>query len=296
MDIFLNGHLVAPDDARVALDDAGLQHGIGLFETMAAYHGRVFRLDAHLDRLAASAVELGLSRELHTQPLAEAVRQTLAHNGIDRARVRLTLTPGPLNLLRQDPDHEPQPTLAIVPTPPTEYDPQYFEQGITVLVYKACANPFEPTSGHKTLAYWPRLRSLRQAAAAGAGECVWLNLTNHLASGAVSNLFLVKDGVLRTPIARGEEADDAMPAPVLPGITRAAVIELAEAEGIEVQRKMLGVPDLLEADEAFLTNSSWHVLPVTKVEASQVATGEVGPVTTMLRKRLLDTIERETGD
>src|SRR5688572_10045526 len=94
MDIYLNGQMVPPDRARVGLDDAGLQHAVGLFETMASYQGKVFRLDAHLARLANSARELGLSAELNTAPLADAVRKTILHNQIDRARIRLTLTPG----------------------------------------------------------------------------------------------------------------------------------------------------------------------------------------------------------
>jgi branched-subunit amino acid aminotransferase/4-amino-4-deoxychorismate lyase len=150
-------------------------------------------------------------------------------------------------------------------------------------------------AGHKTLAYWGRLRTLRQAASAGAGEAIWLNVTNHLASGAVSNIFLVKDNELLTPFARGEEVPAALPAPVLPGVTREAVIELAQAASLPLQRRMLSVNDLLEADEVFLTNSSWLILPVTKVEKKPIGEGKVGPVTQRLRESLLDLIARETA-
>ena len=156
--------------------------------------------------------------------------------------------------------------MVVTAAPPTQYDAGFFEQGITALIARPGANPFDPAAGHKTLAYWSRLRTLRQAAAAGAGEAIWLNVTNHLASGAVSNLFIVKDETLLTPYARGEEVPEALPAPVLPGITRAAVIELAHTLDLPVQRRMLSVNDLLEADEVFLTNSSWLVLPVSRVE------------------------------
>ena len=295
MDVYLNGQFVAADEARIRADDAGLLHGVGLFETMAAYHGRVFRLEAHLARLAESARSLGLTPQLETQPLAEAVRRTVAHNGLERARIRLTLTAGALSLLRGGDGPRPEPTLLIAPSEPTAYDPQYFEQGIMSLVAPPAANPFDQLAGHKTLAYWGRLRTLRQAAAAGAGEAIWLSVTHHLASGAVSNVFLVKDGSLHTPIARGEEEPEALAAPVLPGITRAAVIELAEARQVPVRRRMLSVEDLLEADEVFLTNSSWHVLPVTKVEKREIGDGKVGAVTRMLREALLETIEAETA-
>ena len=290
MDFCVNGAMVSPQQAKVRVEDAGLQHAVGLFETFSAYHGRVFRLRQHLERMAASARDLGLSRELDINRLAEAVEQTIAHNYIDRARIRLTVTAGPVSPLSEAPPAES--TVLVTPAPPTEYDPTYFTDGIGVVLAGPLANPFDPTSGHKTLAYWQRLRTLRQAAALNAGEAIWLNVSNHLASGAVSNLFLVKDDVLLTPIARGEEAPDALPAPVLPGITRAAIIELAERENIPVHRRMLSVEDLLDADEVFLTNSSWLVLPVTKIEKKTI--GEVGSMTTRLRQALIELVEQET--
>ncbi len=298
MDIYLNGQLVPPAQARVGLDDAGLQHAVGLFETMASYRGNVFRLQAHLDRLARSARELGLASDLDTAALAEAVRKTIRHNQIDRARIRLTLTPGSVSLLRPQEGTTPQPTLAVVATPPIQYDRAYFERGVTVVIAGPAANPFDPIAGHKTLAYWSRLRTLRDAAAApggGAAEAIWLNITNHLASGAISNLFLVKDGTLLTPFARGEELPEALPAPVLPGITRAAVLEVAESQHVPVVKRMLTVEDLLDADEVFLTNSSWLILPVAKVEKKAIGAGKAGDLTRALRQGLAALIATETG-
>ncbi|MEX2212946.1 MAG: aminotransferase class IV [Phycisphaeraceae bacterium] len=297
MDIYFNGRMVPPAEAKIPVDDAGFQHAVGLFETMAAVHGRVFRMPQHLARLAQSARELGLAKEIDTQALAAAVQQTIDHNHIDRARIRLTLTAGSMSLLRSGGESQnpaaPLPTLVITPTEPTQYDPAYFERGIMVLIAPAGANPFDALAGHKTLSYWGRLRTLRQAAALGAGEAIWLNVTNHLASGAVSNLFIVKDGELFTPIARGEEPDGGLPAPVLPGVTRATVLELAHRSGIKCHKQMLTVDDLLGADEVFLTNSSWQVLPVSKVERQAIGEGSVGEVTTALREGVLELIEKE---
>lgn len=291
--------MLPPDEAHVSVVDAGFQHAVGLFETFQVHHGRAFRLQQHLDRLAGSARELGLADEFHTAPLAEAVRQTIEHNGLTRARMRLTLTAGTLSMLRAteagEAEVQVQRTVAVVPSEPTAYDPDYFTKGITVTIHGPAASPFDESAGHKTLNYWSRLRSLRRAAAAGAGETVWLNVTNHLASGAVSNLLLVKDGVLLTPFARGEEVPEALRAPVLPGVTRAAVIELAHRDLIEVVRKMLTVQDLLEADEVMLTNSGWGVLPVTKVERREIGDGRVGPVTEALRTGLNGLFVSETA-
>lgn len=290
--------MLAPDRATVSIEDAGLQHAVGLFETFQVYHGRPFRLPAHLDRLAGSARDLGLAEAIQTQPLVEAVQQTIDHNKLQRARLRLTVTAGTLSLLR---DQEGQPamavkrTVSVVPSEPTAYDPAYFDKGVTVRLHGPAASPFDITAGHKTLNYWARLRSLRMAASVGAAEAIWLNVTNHLASGAVSNILLVKGGVLLTPFARGEEVPEALPAPVLPGITRGVVIECAHEAGIDVQRRMLSVDELLEADEVLLTNSGWGVLPVTAVEKKPIGDGNVGPVTQQLREGWLATIERETA-
>lgn len=294
MDVYLNGKMIPDSQATISIHDAGLQHAVGLFETMSAVNGKVFRLQQHLDRLKFSAETLGLTPKLETAPLAEAVNQTLAHNQLTEARIRLTLTAGAISMLKGPQAAPPLPTLLIVPSEPTAYDPAYFETGITALVAPSAANPFDPMAGHKTLNYWPRLRTLRQAASVGAGEAIWLNVTNHLASGAISNLFLVKDGALLTPIARGEEAPNALPSPVLPGVTRAAVIELAEEGVIEIKKQMLAIDDLLGADEVFLTNSSWHILPVSSIEKTTIGDGKAGPITRVLRQALLDLINKET--
>lgn len=293
-DVYLNGRMLPVEDATVSIEDAGFQHAVGLFETMSVVHGRAFRLEAHLARLSDSARELGLVKELDAEPLAEAVRQTISHNNLDRARLRLTVTAGEVSMLKP-PATPPTPTLAIVSTPPTRYDPQYFERGITAMIAEPRANPLNPLESHKTLSYWVRLRSLRQAASAECGEAIWLSVTNHLAGGAISNLFTVKDETLLTPTVRGEEAEGELPSPVLPGVTREAICELADERGIPVEKKALTIDDLLDADEAFLTNSGWGVLPVTAVEKSTIGDGNVGTTTRQLREALTKTIERECG-
>jgi len=299
--VYLNGQMIDETAARVSIHDAGFQHAVGLFETMGVYHGCVFRLGDHIDRLVDSARTLGLVRELDPEHFTKAVHQVIHHNHLDHARLRLTFTPGPISLLRgtaRQPDR-PDPTLLIVPSEPTAYDPSWFEKGVMVTIAPPAANPFDPVAGHKTLAYWSRLVTLRQGASVGAGETIWLNATNHLASGAVSNLFLVKAGNLFTPIARGEEEPGppvALRAPVLPGVTRATVIQLAQSLTISIERRMLSIEDLLEADEVFLTNSSWHLLPVTRVEKKTIGSGEVGAVTQKLRTALLDLIAQETSE
>jgi len=308
--------MVAPGEAAVSAGDAGLQHGVGVFTTMRAWPGGagvegtdgaggdgvVWRLDRHVDRVVRSMVELGMASAGEAAglrgELRTAVEACVSGNGLAEARVRLTVTPGSVTLR---PSAEggaatrPGRTVLVEPSPVTAYDPAYFERGVRVVIHGPAASPFDDHAGHKTLNYWSRLSSLRKAAEAGAAEAVWLNVTNHLASGAISNLFVVKDGVLRTPIARGEEVEGALRAPVLPGVVRGAVMEWAESEGVEVERKMLTVEDLLDADEVFLTNSGWLVLPVTGVEQKVIGSGGVGDVTRKVRQGLAMMIATETG-
>ncbi|BAM04096.1 aminotransferase class IV [Phycisphaera mikurensis] len=303
MQSYVNGSFHDADDPALRVEDAGFQHAVGLFETFQVHRGRPFRLDAHLARLAGSAATLGLAADMAVAPLVAAVEETIRHNGIDRARCRLTVTAGTVSLLRADPRGggpaeavAVKQTVAIVPQPPTIWEPSLFEDGVAVTIHGPAANPFDDTAGHKTLNYWQRLRSLRRAAAQGAAEAIWLNVSNHLASGCVSNLLLVKDGVLLSPFARGEEEPGALPAPVLPGVTRQLLLEAAADAGLAARKRMLTIDDLLDADEVMLTNSGWGVLPVVRVEKKPIGDGRVGPATQRLRKAWSDAVAAETAE
>ncbi len=313
--VFLNGTFVGADDARVSAFDAGFQHGVGLFETMLALRdargAHVLHLREHLNRLGASSSTLSLMERLHVGALEEAVDRAVArgfeeHADSARLRVRLTITGGDLNLLhRADtrPADPAWPTLLIVAQPATCYPSEMFRRGVLATIADWRANPFDPTQGHKTISYWPRLRELQAAAAKQAGEALVFTITNHLAGGCVSNAFVVRAGVLLTPIARSEEEeigagsepgeDDAaslahkgaggvLPSPVLPGIVRRWVMDWALAEGVPLERRMITLDDVLNADEVFLTNSSWGVLPVTRVETRTIANGAVGAIAARL--------------
>jgi branched-subunit amino acid aminotransferase/4-amino-4-deoxychorismate lyase len=293
---WLNGTFVPMTEATVSAFDAGFQHGVGLFETMAARHGRIFRGLEHMERMRTSAKELGLADTLRPEALVDACEATLAANALQHARVRVTLTGGDMNLLaRGATEVRHDPTVLIHVQPPTPYPPALFEQGIGVRIADAQLNVADPFAGHKTLWYWPRLHALQRAASAGMQEALWFDVTRALSCGCVSNVFLVKDGALVTPVARGEEPKDSpMRSPVLPGITRAAVLSLAEESGIAIRRERVEIEAVLSADEVFLTNSSWHVLPVVRVEQRTIGTGKPGDVTSTLRAALVERIDRET--
>ncbi|HVU63304.1 MAG TPA: aminotransferase class IV [Phycisphaerales bacterium] len=327
--VFLNGKFYGPEgsppltETRVSAFDAGFQHAVGLFETMLGgvvkrgiegprSHGEetetwVLDLDAHMDRLAGSAKALGLSDQLRTQALGEVILETVRRSSLDRARVRATITGGDLAMLtaaqrapEADRPRMVDPTVLIVAQPATEYPREMFERGVSVTLAEMRANPLNPLEGHKALNYWARLRDLQIAASKGAAEALVLSITNHVCSGCVSNLLLIKDGSLITPIARGEELDVAgkesapIPSPVVPGIVRAWAMDRAERLGLRVQRRMVSLQDVLGADEAMLTNSSWGVLPVVRLEANAIGAGAPGKVTLDLRGAWLDRLPRPT--
>lgn len=301
--VFLNGQFVDSADARISAMDASIQHGVGLFETLvggASPTGEPWALhiDEHVDRLVASANQLGLSGSLRGDGLREAALETIRRSGVDgHVRVRITVTGGDLNLLAaarrggseaRPTEARPTQTVLISAQPATPYPDEMFERGIAVSVADARANPLNPMEGHKTLNYWWRLRELALAASRGAAEALVLQVTNHLAGGCVSNLIVIRDGQAMTPIARGEEPQGgtppspatggpqgakgaALPSPVLPGIVRAWALEQLAAAGVPTVRRMLSIADVLDADEVMLTNSSWGVLPVVKVEREAIA-------------------------
>lgn len=296
MQVWINGQFVERDDARISIFDAGYQHAIGLFETMSAHHGRVFRGEAHVLRLVESARELLLSESLRPEPLLEAINTVVTRNNMDTARVRLSVTGGDLNLLQSQGKSAVDPTVLIVAQLPTDYPDSFFEQGVMVLIAEGRSNPFDPMAGHKTLNYWPRIQALQVAGGRRASEALWFTVSNHLEGGSVSNAFILRDEVLCTPVVRGEEQSGAIPSSVRPGITRAAVLECAESMGLETRAMMLDIEDLLGAQEVFLTNSSWGMLPVVRIEREQIGDGAVGSVTTALRERFQRLVDDETGD
>lgn len=299
--VWLNGTLLSHDEAKVSAFDAGFQHGVGLFETMHATMTpdgpRVFRVEQHLARLKESASMLQLTENLRTGALAEAVEHVVEQSGLvteaSDARVRLTLTGGDLNLLQRGEGRSMDPTILIAVTPSVKYPPDMFNKGVLVTVADAKANPLNFHEGHKTLNYWWRLRELQTASTKAAAEALVLQVTNHVCGGAVSNLFAVIDGTLVTPMARGEESEGDVSSPVLPGITRKAIIEFAAAKNIGCDKRLLAVGDVLDADEVFLTNSSWGVLPVRAIEAKTIGAGMPGEVTKALRDAWLQALKSE---
>ncbi len=277
--VFLNGQIVSADKATVAITDSSYLYGIGLFETMRAVEGTVFRLADHLQRLNRSAETLAIANSYSDEQIRQAVDEVLTANKLSDARLRLQVSNGPIGA-----DGTAATNLLVTATEFTPYPAEYYEKGIRVSLTDFRQNPKDPFCGHKTTCFGPRLTALKQAHEKLATESLWFTTENFLAEGSVSNVFLVKDGELFTPPVQ---------TPVLPGIARKTVIEIAEAENIPCHEQPLQVGDLLAADEVFLTNVIMEVLPVTAIEAHTVADSKPGKLTKKNAEKYKEALNRE---
>lgn len=271
--IYVNGELLAEQDARVSVHDRGFLLGDGLFETIRARRGHALHLDQHLARLRAGAAVLGFDPPPPAE-LATAVQRTLAANSLaaSEAVVRLTVTrgAGPRGLA---PPPSPSPTV-VVSAAALSAPPLPLQTAITIPFRWDAASPL---AGLKTLNYLPQILGRQAAAAAGAHEGIFLNHADALVEGCASNLFWVRDGVLFTPsLACGP----------LPGITRAQVLALAAQMGQPGQEGAFPRQHLLGADEAFLTNSLQGLTPLIRFDGQVLGQGQPGPFTTRMQTLL----------
>ena len=287
--VWINGDFVDEAEASVSVRDTGLLHGAGVFTTMRAHNGGVFQLDRHLRRLRDSCDALFIPLLPKDEVLAAATDELLRRNGLTEARLRLTVTRGSA---QQDPLHGVRltPNVFLTAAELEPYPAEFYERGLTaILLDEQKLNPYDLAAGHKTLNYFSRLAALREANRRGAGEALWFNVHNYLESGSITNVFVVKDGALLTPPTPAELREptvaSAIPYPksaTLPGVTRAVVMDLARAAGVEVRPAAIDVNQLLAADEVFLTNSIMGVMPVCRLERKAVGNDKPGPITRRL--------------
>ena len=279
--VFLNGKLVDIDKAGVSVTDSGFLYGAGLFETMRSCNGVVFSLKDHLDRLSFSAGALSI-KTYDRKYITDAIYKVLKANKLTDARLRLTITGGPMS----ESEEERKPTLLIAATKLQPYPAEYYKNGVLVVLCPFRQNTAEPVYGHKTTSYFSRMIGLQLAHQKRAAEALWFTVDNRLAEGCISNVFLVKDSALCTP---------PIGTPVLAGVARKTICQIAFKNSIELVEKNLYISDVLEADEIFLTNVIMQVMPVRAVEKHTVGDGKPGPETKKLQKYFDDFIKSECG-
>ncbi len=274
--IYINGKLYDKEDAKISVYDHGLLYGDGVFEGIRSYGGKVFRLDEHLRRLWESAKAIWLTIPMAREALHQAVYDTLRVNEIADGYIRLVVTRG-AGTLGLDPNRTSDPQVIIITDHISLYARELYEKGLEIITVSTVRNhPASLSPRIKSLNYLNNILAKIEGLQAGCVEALMLNTKGEVAECTGDNVFLVRDRVLSTP------PNDAG---ILEGVTRQAVIELAEAARLEVRQAPLSKHDVYIADEMFLTGTAAEVIPVVKVDSRVIGGGQPGPITRDLMER-----------
>ncbi|MDA8079869.1 MAG: aminotransferase class IV [Nitrospiraceae bacterium] len=262
--IFINDKTVPDSEAMISVYDHGFLYGDGIYETMRSYDGVVFMREQHLERLSRSAAFIRLKAPSE-KFVEEAVRQTLAANGLADAYIRITVSrgKGPIGL---DPDLCPEPTFVVFAQEFRRYPESWYRDGVRLILAGTRRNPVDAVNPRiKSLNFLNNILAKIEAKDRGAQEAVMLNEGGYIAEGTISNIFFMKDELLRTP---------SLEAGILDGITRDLVISLARRNGVKVEEGLFLPQDLLEATEVFYTNTTSEIMPVSMVDQRPFIVGE----------------------
>ncbi len=239
--------------------DRGLLYGDGIFETMRAYNGKVFKLNEHLSRLAAAARVMKIKLPYSRTEFEKRVYKILKTRRLKDAYIRITVT-------REG-------AVFFIVRKFNGYPPRMYVYGIKVKISGIRQNEYSPLSRIKSLNFLDHILAKERAREEGFDDAILMNTKGYIAEGATANIFLVRRGGLVTP---------SLDSGILPGITRRAVIRLAVKLGIKVTEKKVLPGELESADEVFLTNSLAEVLPVVKIDRSGIGDGVPGKITKLL--------------
>jgi branched-chain amino acid aminotransferase len=268
--IYIDGEMRTRETATVSVFDHGLLYGDGVFEGIRIYNRRIFRLDAHLDRLYASARAIALDIPLAQSEMAEAVRRTVRENRKEDGYIRLMVTRGAGDL-GLDPRKCVRPTVIIIVTDIQVYPAPLYAEGIKVITSATRQVSHEAVDPRiKSLNYLKNVLAKIDAGRAGAQEAIMLNGDGFIAECSADNLFVVRGTSLLTPSPQDGALD---------GITRAAVLSLAAEAGVEAREARLGRYDVYTADECFLSGTGAEVMPVVEVDGRQIGDGTPGRLT-----------------
>src|SRR2546430_2321631 len=273
MKIYIDGKYFDEQNAKISVFDHGLLYGDGIFEGIRAYHGRVFKLKEHIDRLFYSAKAILLNIPVAHEEMVRAVVATCRENQIRDGYIRLVVTRG-VGGLGLNPNKCRAPSLIIIADRIQLYPPEYYERGLDLITVPTVRNLHSALNpAIKSLNYLNNILAKIEANNGGCEEAVMLNAEGFVSECTGDNIFIVKAGQLFTP---------PLSAGALYGITRLAVIELAEEAGLRVSEPNLTRYDLFNADECFLTGTGAEIVPVVKIDGRPIGTGKPGPVTEKL--------------
>lgn len=281
MKIYINGELVNKEDAKISVFDHGLLYGDGVFEGIRSYGGTVFRLREHLVRLYDSAKAILLNIPIGPEEMAKAVEDTLAANGLKDGYIRLIVTRGE-GTLGLDPNRCTTPQVIIIADTIALYPKEYYERGLEIITVSVIRNhPAAMSPRIKSLNYLNNILAKIEGLQAGCVEALMLNHKGEVAECTGDNVFAIRDGLVQTP------PNDAG---ILEGITRDAVMELAEEADLQVVEVPLTKHDIYIADEVFLTGTAAEVVPVVKIDSRVIGDGRPGPITRDIMARFKELV------
>ena len=276
LQIYISGKFYDKENAKISVYDHGLLYGDGVFEGMRSYHGKVFRLKEHLDRLWDSAKAIWLTIPISRAEMEAAVYETLKLNKITDGYIRLVVTRG-AGTLGLDPNKCPRPEVIVIADHIQLYPQEFYDNGLEIITASTIRNFSAALSPRiKSLNYLNNILAKIEGLQAGCVEALMLNAKGEVAECTGDNIFLVRHGQVYTPPTD---------AGILEGITRNAVIELAEKSGRKVHQSPLTRYDVYIADEVFLTGSAAEVIPVVKIDNRIIGNSKPGPVTKELTKQ-----------
>ena len=272
--VWLNGEISPLETATTTVADHAHLYGDGLFEGIRIYGRKVFKLDEHLKRLYDGIAYLGYEMRMSRADLRAVLLDVCRQADIDNGYIRLNVTRG--SGLGLDPKNIDQaPNVMVMVSTLSLYPPEAYELGLKVVTTSIKVIPADALDPRvKCIGrYASNILAKQQANRAGAGEGLMLNTQGQLAECTGDNIFLVQEGVLRTPHPS---------CGILKGITRDTVIELAKADGIPVEETILTPMDIYSAEEAFLTGTAAEVIPMVSLDGRKLGCGNPGKMTTRL--------------
>jgi len=273
MKVFVDGKYYDEGNAKVSVFDHGLLYGDGVFEGIRAYHGRVFKLKEHIDRLFYSAKAILLELPMTHAQLMRATVETCRRNKVRDGYIRLIVTRG-VGTLGLNPRSCKNASVIIIAGKIQVYPAELYAKGMDIVTVPTVRNLHSAVNpAIKSLNYLNNILAKIEANNAGVEEAVMLNAEGFVAECTADNLFIVKSGVLCTP---------PLSAGALYGITRGTVMGLATDLGITVGEPNLTRYDLFNADECFLTGTGAEIMPVVKIDGRVIGNGKPGPVTRKL--------------
>jgi branched-chain amino acid aminotransferase len=275
MKIYINGGFFEKEDAKISVFDHGLLYGDGIFEGIRIYQGKVYKLKEHLERLYKSAKAIMLTIPLRFKEIQKAVIDTVKINNQENGYIRLVVTRGK-GTLGIDPMTCKQATIIIIVDDIQLYPSQYYQKGIKIIT--ASTRRISPDSLDpriKSLNYLNNILAKLEAQYANCLEAVMLNKQGFVAECTGDNIFIVKNQSLLTPAGSKSALD---------GITKNAVMHIAQERGIPASESDLTQYDLYTADECFLTGTGAEIIPVIEIDGRAIGKGQPGDITKKLAK------------